>query len=102
MTVDPTTGAVTLGTPHVFRTPWFTQTDFNLVQSWKVNKQNEAQELAFEFNVLNLLNQHAVTNYYGGMNSTWNSFSHTSGRTRTLQRSGYLSGVRDRATTYSS
>ena len=72
MTVDPTTGAVTLGTPHTFRTPWFTQTDFNLVQSWKVNKQRESEEVAFELNVLNLFNQHAVTNYYGGMNSTWN------------------------------
>jgi hypothetical protein len=72
MSVDPTTGAVTLGTPHTFRTPWFTQTDFNLVQSWKTSKKHEAQEVAFELNVLNLWNQHAVTNYYGGMNSTWN------------------------------
>jgi len=43
ITQDPVTGAVTLGTPYNRRTPWFTQTDFHLSHSIKVNKNNEAR-----------------------------------------------------------
>src|SRR5258708_29565884 len=34
-------GNIVLGTPHARRTPWYTQTDFNLSHSIKVNKNNE-------------------------------------------------------------
>ncbi|HEY3929248.1 MAG TPA: TonB-dependent receptor [Candidatus Koribacter sp.] len=70
ITVDPTTGQFTFGQPYTLRTPWYTQTDANFVQTFKVNKHNERQEVGFELNVLNLWNQHSVTNIYGGMNST--------------------------------
>ena len=35
ITQDPTTGAVTVGQPRVNRTPWYTQTDFNLTQNYQ-------------------------------------------------------------------
>jgi hypothetical protein len=65
------TGNITLGTPYARRTPWFTQTDFNLSHSLKVNKNNEAQVLSFNATFTNLLNQHAVTAYWGGFNSNF-------------------------------
>jgi len=68
---DPTTGAITLGTPYARRTPWFTQTDFNLSHSFKVNKNNEQELLRFDANVSNLFNQHAVVQYYQGINSQY-------------------------------
>ncbi len=70
-TADPTTGAVTLGTPYNRRTPWYTQTDFNLQHSIKVNKNNERQVLGFNATFTNLLNQHAVTSYWAGFNSNY-------------------------------
>jgi hypothetical protein len=68
---DPTTGAITLGTPYARRTPWYTQTDFNLQHSIKVNKNNEAQALSFTATFTNLLNQHSVTSYWGGYSSDY-------------------------------
>jgi hypothetical protein len=63
------TGHIVLGTPRDRRTPWFTQSDLNLAHSIKVNSNNEAQVLTFNATFLNLLNQHAVTAYWGGLNS---------------------------------
>jgi outer membrane receptor protein involved in Fe transport len=60
VTQDPTTGFVTIGNPHVQRTPWFTQTDFSLQQNYKVT---ESKLLTFTANFTNLLNQRAVTAY---------------------------------------
>jgi hypothetical protein len=74
-TTDPTSGAITLGTPFARRTPWFTQTDFTVAHSFKVNKTNEREVLRFEANVLNLFNQHAVVQYYQGINSQYFSSS---------------------------
>ncbi len=62
-------GNITLGTPFDRRTPWFTQTDFNISHSIKVNKNNEAQVLRLEATAANLLNQHAIVAYYQGFNS---------------------------------
>jgi len=59
-------GNLTLGTPYDRRTPWFTQTDFNIAHSFKVK---ERQSLKFEANVTNLFNQHAPLQYYQGFNS---------------------------------
>jgi Carboxypeptidase regulatory-like domain len=66
ITQDPTTGAMTFGTPYDRRTPWFTQTDFNFSHSVKVK---ETRSLRFEASFINLLNQHAVLQYYEGFNS---------------------------------
>jgi len=65
------TGAITLGTSYARRTPWYTQTDFNLAHAIKVNKNNEHQVLSFNATFTNLLNQHAVTSFWGGFNSNY-------------------------------
>jgi hypothetical protein len=70
---DPTTGALTFGTPFDRRTPWYTQSDFNFVQSFKVNKNNEHQVLDFQATITNLLNQRAPVSYYETFASYWNS-----------------------------
>lgn len=74
-TVDAT-GITTLGNVYARRTPWYTQTDMNLAHTFKVNKNNEHQQLSFSANVLNLLNQHSVIAYWEGLNSQYvpNSF----------------------------
>jgi hypothetical protein len=63
------TGHIVYGTPRDRRTPWYTQTDLNISHSIKVNSNNESQVLTFNATFLNLLNQHAVTAYWGGLNS---------------------------------
>jgi len=70
-TADPTTGFITLGSVSPRRTPWYTQTDFNLAHAIKVNKNNEAQVLSFNATLTNLLNQHAVVAYWQGLNSDY-------------------------------
>ncbi len=72
-TTDPTTGTVDFGNPYTRRTPWFTQTDFNLQHAIKVNKNNEHEVLSFTATLTNLLNQRAVTSYWGGFNSNYNA-----------------------------
>ena len=67
VTQDPVTGAVTLGTPFARRTPWFTQTDFQLADSIKL--KNEHQKVTLSATVLNLWNQHSVLSYWTGFNS---------------------------------
>jgi len=59
-------GNITLGTPYARRTPWYTQTDFNIAHEVKVA---EGKSLSFSVNVTNLFNQHAIVNYYEGLNS---------------------------------
>ena len=68
-------GNVTLGTPYNRRTPWFTQTNFQIAHSIKVNKNNEAQRLALSATFINLLNQHNVVSYWQGWNSIAGSSS---------------------------
>jgi hypothetical protein len=64
-------GDLTIGTPYLRRTPWYYQTDFNISHEIKVNKNNEHQLLSFTATIPNVLNQRAVTAYYGGMNSIY-------------------------------
>jgi len=73
ITQDPTTGDVTFGNPYTRRTPWFTQTDFNFVHSFKVNKNNERQVFSFQATIINLLNQHAPISYWQTTNSYWSA-----------------------------
>jgi hypothetical protein len=72
-TTDPSSGAIDFGAPYSRRTPWFTQTDFNLQHAIKVNKNNEHQVLSFVATFTNLLNQRNVTSYWGGFNSNYNA-----------------------------
>jgi hypothetical protein len=67
---DPVTGAATFSAPYTRRTPWYTQTDLNVSHAFKVNKNNEHQVLTFNGTITNLLNQHAVTAYWGSLDST--------------------------------
>jgi Carboxypeptidase regulatory-like domain len=55
---DPTTGAISFGPPHVQRTPWYTQTDFNFQQTYKVA---ESKAILFSATFTNLLNQKTMT-----------------------------------------
>ncbi len=64
-------GAVAFSNPYSRRTPWFTQTDFNIGHSIKVNKDNEHQVLSFQGTLTNLLNQHSVVSYWQGFNSNY-------------------------------
>ncbi len=64
-------GNIVLGNVYARRTPWYTQTDFNLEHAIHVNKNNEAQVLTLNATFTNLLNQHSVTQYWAGLNSIY-------------------------------
>jgi len=66
VTQDPTTGVLTVGNPYTRRTPWYTQSDFNLQQNYKLT---ETKVLSFSATFTNLLNQRAVTAYYADITS---------------------------------
>ena len=55
---DPSSGAVTVGTPHTYRNPLFVQSDFNFTQTYKMG---EAKALSFQSTFTNVFNEHAVT-----------------------------------------
>jgi hypothetical protein len=79
---DPNTGIFSVDkVEHDARMPLYTQTDFSFGHAFRVSKSNEAMKLAFEFNALNLLNQHAVMSYTPnpfGRNNEWLSFADSS------------------------
>lgn len=54
---DNSTGVISISNPYTKRTPWYTQTDFNLQQSYKVT---ESKSINFTATFTNLLNQHSV------------------------------------------
>jgi len=54
------------------RTPWYIQSDASFKQELKVNKNNEAQVLTFEANVINLFNRQAATGFYSQLDSAFN------------------------------
>jgi hypothetical protein len=72
-TADPTTGAVTIGNPYSRRTPWYTQTDFNLQHAIKVNKNNEHEVLSFSATLTNLLNQRSPTSFWEDFGTNYSS-----------------------------
>jgi outer membrane receptor protein involved in Fe transport len=57
VTQNTATGAITVSDPYTKRTPWYTQTDFNLRQSVKLA---ESKILSFDATFTNILNQHSV------------------------------------------
>jgi len=65
-TQNATTGAITLGSPTTFRTPWYTQSDFNLQQNYKLGEQ---KAISFNVTFANLWNQRSVTAYNALMDS---------------------------------
>jgi hypothetical protein len=44
--------------PHTYRTPWYTQTDFNITPQYKIG---ETKAISFNANFQNIFNQHSVT-----------------------------------------
>jgi hypothetical protein len=66
--VNPATGAITLGAPYARRTPWYIQSDMSAKHEIKVG---DHENIAFEATALNALNQHAVTSYWDGLNSLY-------------------------------
>jgi outer membrane receptor protein involved in Fe transport len=60
VTEDPGTGAITVGSPRTFRTPWYKQSDLNLQQNYKISEQ---KVLSFSATFANVLNQRSVTAY---------------------------------------
>jgi outer membrane receptor protein involved in Fe transport len=71
VTANPSNGDVTLGTPYARRTPWYTQSDMNVLHAIKVNHNNEHQVLSFSATLTNLFNQHSVTSYFEGFDSNY-------------------------------
>jgi hypothetical protein len=63
---DPATGLITLSSPHTFRTPWYTQSDFNIQQNYKLS---ESKVITFNMTFANLFNQRAVTAYNADITS---------------------------------
>src|SRR5581483_816193 len=58
VTQDPTTGQFNVSNPYVRRTPWYMQSDLNLMQNYKVG---ERYGLSFSATFTNLFNQRSVT-----------------------------------------
>jgi len=69
--ITGTPGNLSIGAPSFRRTPWYYQSDLNLSHDIKVNKNNEHQVLTFTATIPNVLNQRAITAYYGGFNSIY-------------------------------
>jgi hypothetical protein len=65
---DPTSGAITTGNPRVFRTPWYTETDFNLQENYKLG---ETKVISYSITIPNVLNQRSVTAYYPFLDSQY-------------------------------
>ena len=65
---DPATGAITTSAPYTKRTPWFTDTDFNFKQTYKVG---EAKAVSFDATFSNVLNQHSVVARWQNSNSVY-------------------------------
>jgi Carboxypeptidase regulatory-like domain len=61
-------GAISVGTPYYRRTPWFTQSDLQLTQNFKIG---ESKILTYSVTVPNALNQRATTSYWQGIDSDY-------------------------------
>lgn len=58
VTQDPTTGAITVGSPVTRRTPWYTQSDLSLSHNYKFG---ETKTITFTVTAYNIFNKKAVT-----------------------------------------
>jgi hypothetical protein len=61
-------GSITTGTPYARRTPWYSQTDLQIDQDFKVG---ESKTLGFSVTATNLWNQHAIVAYWAGIDSNF-------------------------------
>jgi hypothetical protein len=58
---DPGTGAITVGNPFTYRTPWFTQADLSIGQTFKFH---ENMSLRFYANATNVFDSRTTTAYF--------------------------------------
>jgi hypothetical protein len=72
VTQNPNTGAITVGTPHVYRMPWYNQTDLSVSETYQI-KGDKA--INFQATATNALNQHTVTARYEQIDSAYGSGS---------------------------
>jgi hypothetical protein len=61
-------GNISVGNPYFRRTPWFTQSDFQLTQTYKIS---ENKTLSYSVTVPNVFNQHAITAFWSGIDSDY-------------------------------
>jgi len=54
---DASTGLITVSAPYTKRTPWYTQSDFNIRQAYKIT---ESKVVSFDATLTNILNQRNV------------------------------------------
>jgi hypothetical protein len=66
VTQDPASGFLTVGSPETKRTPWYTQSDFNFTQNYKLGEQ---KVISFSAVFGNLFNQRSVTAYNADITS---------------------------------
>ena len=67
---NPTTGAITVGNPRVYRTPWYAQSDLSVGHSYKFK---EAMNIRFSVTATNLFNRRATTAYNSQIDSNFSS-----------------------------
>jgi hypothetical protein len=70
VTQDPTTGAITVGNPRTFRTPWFAQSDLQVGHKYKIG---EAKSIRFDATFTNVFNRRATTAYFPQIDSGFSS-----------------------------
>jgi hypothetical protein len=67
---NPTTGAITVGNPRVYRTPWYAQSN---LQAGHTYKFKESMSIRFSATADNLFNRRATTAYYSQIDSNFSS-----------------------------
>lgn len=66
ITQDPATGAITVGNPRTFRTPWYAQSDLQVGHKYKIG---EVKSIRFDATFANLFNRRATTAYFPQIDS---------------------------------
>ena len=66
---DSATGLISFGAPHLQRTPWYVQTDFNVQHNYKIA---ESKTITFSATLQNLFNQQSVTAVNESIDSGFN------------------------------
>jgi hypothetical protein len=66
-------GAITVGSPRVYRNPWYNQTDFNVRQDYKLS---ESSTFSIGGTFTNLLNAHTVTSVNEQIDSPYGAGSY--------------------------
>jgi hypothetical protein len=72
---NPSSGLITTSAPYTHRTPWYTDTDFNLKQTVKLG---ESKSLSFDATFSNFLNQHTVVAFWQNVDSDYSGSNYIS------------------------